>query len=371
MSVIYKEELGSPVAAVSASKDGHLVAALTDSNGLAVYSPAPKGGVRLVGSADVRKLVPGPACQECDLAFHPINNGIVIIGERTRTEGKFVHPSLAILLLSQNGQALDRHFLVEADPPYSSPVVTDTDPPVLLVGTAGGVLCIDLESGQECGRLENVDEYVAPRGIVPRYRGGAQVFVVWTYQAGSRISSYRRLDDNSFTDIHEADQLLPFFAWGAALSQDDSRLAVTLGNISAPVVEAGKSAGPVPLGQVHLYEPDSHRLLSVFEVSGQVGRDAILQRVDSLRSTPSGDAWVPASSPVPKRHLTNPVFVGNNRVAYGTPGGSVRVLDTHDGRYSEAEVTGSAITSLAACAEPGLLCVGCANGSLYFLAIER
>ncbi|HYH66561.1 MAG TPA: hypothetical protein VD866_17840 [Urbifossiella sp.] len=370
MGTLCEYELGSPIIAISASKDGRQVAALTDANGLAVYNVSPNGTVRLASASDLRSILPSPIRQERDLAFHPSSNGIVIIGETTLTEGVYVRSALAVLVLSQYGQVLDRYITIEAEPPYSSPVVTDTNPPMLLVGTASGVLYIDLESGQERGRIDNDEEYVAPRGVVPRHRDGGQVFVIWTYQSGSRISSYQRQDDSSFSALHEGDQLLPFYVWGAALNQDDSMLAIMLGNISVPVVEVDNKISTVSLGQIRLYDPDSHTLLSQYDVSGQAGSDVLLQQVDSLRPNASGGEWVPSRSLVPKHHLSNPVFVGRDHVVFGTPGGTVRVLNVHTGDHWEIAITSSPITSLASCLDSTLLCIGSVGGAICFHSID-
>jgi len=78
----------------------------------------------------------------------------------------------------------------------------------------------------------------------PSAQRRAQVFVHLDspYQAGSRTVN-TQVDDNQLADIHEDGPVLHVLCLGPALSQDDSRLAVTLRQyLSCRVDAAGKFA---------------------------------------------------------------------------------------------------------------------------------
>jgi hypothetical protein len=202
----------------------------------------------------------------------------------------------------------------------------------LLVGTVDGVFGIDPRHGAARFRLATTPDFgfVARRGLV-YLPGTATLVVAFNMHPGLWLMVYRRDARGQFHELRQLGRWAGSHT-GAALNPSGRLLAIGVqDDVYLHPVEAGADAR---LGAVHVYEAEGLSNVGTFEVRATIDRDFGREELapGDGRRVPRGGG---PDSPVmylPLAVMSNPAFLDDRRVAFGMPGGEVRLLDVETGR---------------------------------------
>jgi hypothetical protein len=236
----------------------------------------------------------------------------------------------------------------------------------LLVGTADGVLGIDPASGAARFRLatELGFGFVTRRGLV--YLPASETLLVaFDMHPGLWLIAYQRDARGRFRELRQIDEWGREHHAGAALGPSGRRLAVAVqDDFYLHPAEAGLDAR---LGAIHVYETDGLSRFGTFEVraviEGDFGRQDLAP--GDGRRMPRGGGPDSPFMYLPLALMSNPAFLDERRVAFGMPGGAVRLLDVESGAVETvADGPRAAVSGLDCTAAKNLLAAGFADGAV-------
>jgi hypothetical protein len=277
-----------------------------------------------------------------DVAFSSTSERMAVIGRARNGASDYPESELTVLIAAPFGAVPSaRHRLpLELDGRMAAEYFTAPTflpPPLrshpLLVGTVDGVIGIDLRDGTARFRLATTSDfgYVTRRGLVYLPRT-ATLVVAFDMHPGLWLIAYRRDAHGRFRELRQFDDWAEGHHAGAALSPSGRRLVVGVQDcVCLHSAEAGADAR---VGALHVYETEGLSRVGTFEVRGTMARDFGREDLGpgNGRRLPGGGA--PASQFVysPRAMMSNPAFLDDRRVAFGMPGGEVRLLNVETGR---------------------------------------
>jgi hypothetical protein len=277
-----------------------------------------------------------------DFAFSSTGERLAVVGRARTANGGSSESELTVLIAAPFGTApIARHRLplqvdgrMVADL-FAAP--TFVPPPLrsypLLVGTVDGVVGIDPRDGAARFRLATTPDFgfVARRGLV--YLPPTRTLVVaFDMHPGLWLIAYRRDARGQFRELREFDRWGRAHHAGAALNPSGRLLAV--GVQDDFYVHPAKAGVDARLGALHVYETEGLSKVAMFEVRAAIGRDFGRQDLASGdgRRVPRGGGPDSPFMYLPLALMSNPAFLDDRRVAFGMPGGEVRLLNVETGR---------------------------------------
>jgi hypothetical protein len=331
MMLLYQGREASTIQSVRFSPDGACLVAATQADQVRWFDAAERVTSR--GSWD-------SGIEIVDVAFSSTGWRLAVIGRARQADGS-PESELTLLMAAPFGQAPSaRHRL----PPkvggrwaaeyFSAP--TFLPPPLrshpFLVGTVDGVLGIDPRTGAARWRLTTTHDFgfVARRGLTYLARP-ALLVVAFDMHPGLWLMVYQRDRHGQFKELRQFD------CWagchtGAALNPSGRLLVVGVQeDLYLHPVEAGADAR---LGALHVYETERLAKVGTFEVRATLDRDFGRQELapGDGRRVPRGGGPDSPVMYVPLALMSNPAFLDDRRVAFGMPGGEVRLLDVQTGQ---------------------------------------
>lgn len=350
--------LDSPITAVTSSPPGNVAAAATESAEVSLFSLEGQQPESLWQTSLAGTL---PGFEIDDLVF--VNGELVAVGGSKRVEGPHLLSSGGLVFLNDSG-SITGTALLPIEPPLSPSLIEDSDSRMVM-GSLFELSNIDTDSSEILAKHEFEDTWVAHRGVLQKHNNKDEALVLLENQGGTKIVCLCQSDDEFLEDAEGGTDLLPFFSRGAALSEDDQLLVVTLNELSGLENPPSKSKSLV-IGQTRVYRTTDFESIASYPIEGHIGKELILK--DNVSRLQNGE-WIPVEIYHAQAMISNPVFVSRDRIAFGTPGGAVRVINTQGQLCSEAQICDAPITSIAF--SSNVLICGCADGGVRFLSLDQ
>jgi hypothetical protein len=277
-----------------------------------------------------------------DIAFSSTGDQLAVVGHARKPGGDYPESELTVLISEPFGAAPSaRHrFPQEIDGRmvgelYTAP--TFLPPPLRghsrLVGTVDAVIGIDPKDGAARILLATTPDFgiVSRRGLVYLPATG-MLFAAFDMHPNLWLIAYRRDGRGQFRELRELDCFIDGHHTGAALNPSGRLMAV--GVQDAIYLHPAKAVADARVGAVHVYETTGLSKVGTFEVRGPIARDFGREQLAAGdgRRVPLGGGPDSPFVYLPLSMMSNPAFLDDRRVAFGMPGGQVRLLDVETGR---------------------------------------
>jgi hypothetical protein len=331
--LLYQGQEAGAIRTVRFSPDGACLVVATESRQVRWFEAAERIAPRGTwdGGIDI-----------ADFAFSSSGEQLAVIGRAPKAGSNYTESELTVLIAAPFGTApTARHRLpLEVDgqmvadlfaAPIFLPPSLGSHP--LLVGTVDGVVGVDPQDGSARFLLVTSPDFgfVDRRGLV--YLPPTETLVVaFDMHPGLWLIAYRRDERGQFHELRQLGRWGREHHAGAALNSSGRLLAVGVqDDFYLHPAEAGADAR---LGALHVYETEGLSKVGTFEVRATIecdfGREHLAP--GDGRRVPRGGG---ADSPfvyLPLAMMSNPAFLDDRRVAFGMPGGKVRLLNVDTGR---------------------------------------
>ena len=364
--LLYEGREAASVRAVRFSPGGECFAAATEAGAVRWFAAgeqiAPRGGCDTGLEID-------------DIAFDPSGRRLAVVGRARKPDTGYPESALSVLILRRFAETPGaRHRLPEKidgrvvgdifAAPLFLPQARRRFP--LLVGTVDGVLGIEPASGEARFRVVTSNDFgfVARRGLV--YVLKKTLLVFYDMHPGLWLMAYPQGTGGNFPHGQVLYRWADGHLAGAALSPSGARVAFGIQD-DFYVHPAEVGAGPPPLGIIQVYDTGRLGPAGRFEVSASIERDfgeLDLAPGDGRRQPLGGGPDSPFVY-LPLSMMSSPAFLDDRRLAYGMPGGEVRVLDIQTRQVGTTLDGGrAAVGSVDGAPAKELLAAGSADGTL-------
>jgi hypothetical protein len=303
----------------------------------------------------------------CDVVFQPDSSSRVAICRGYRSSAGYRQDELTILVFPQPGDSPVAFRIGDGViPPYSSPTFLPAPGYPLLVGSADTILAVDLHQGDHTLWIDSGDLGWASSRSFLFNRLNNTVAVVWTSQAGSFFNWYR-VDPVTRSRVEGRISRFPeLWVTGVAQSPSGRQIVVCYQYDYYKYADEFSPQGEA-LGRLRCYQAEPYSTGDSCEVVGFFERDFSerpLAESDGRRQGRRGRGVGASAVYIAKSFMSNPVFVDEQRVVVGLPGGNLRMFDliTKEGTIPWQGASG--VNSLD-CAFPAkLLCGGFEDGTV-------
>jgi Leucine-rich repeat (LRR) protein len=328
----YKRQERFPIHSVRFSPDGACLAVGTEDDRVLWFETA-KWISRRGGWESGLQIV--------DLAFSSTGEQLAVIGRARQADSDDPESELTVLSSAPFGaepsawqripETVDGRIASEY---FTAPMFLP--PPLrnhpLLVGTVDGVIAINPLSGAARFPLTTPCDFgnVTRRGLVYLPRT-ARLVVAFDMHPNLCLIAYRRDGRGRFREPSELERFIDGQHAGAALSPSGRLLVVGVQDcVRLHPVEASADAR---IGALQIFETEGLSKVGTFEVRGEIARDFGREDLGpgNARRMPDGSAPDSPFVYAPRAMMSNPAFLDDRRVAFGMPGGEVRLLDVETG----------------------------------------